>query len=105
MDGGRREGAAPGHFLAAAPSGPVFRRSSGSRRRGLRNRGRSGQGVQRCKTVADCLKYRNKIGVDVAIEALRDTLRQRKATVDEIHRFAKVCRVANVIRPYLESAV
>jgi predicted transcriptional regulator of viral defense system len=57
------------------------------------------------KTVADCFKYRNKLGVDVAIEALRDALRSRKATVDQIHRFAKVCRVANVIRPYLESAV
>ena len=57
------------------------------------------------KTVADCFKYRHKIGVDVAIEALRDALRMRKATVDEIHRFAKVCRVSNVMRPYLESAV
>jgi len=57
------------------------------------------------KTVADCFKYRHKIGIDVAIEALRDALRTRKAAVDEIHRFAKVCRVANVIRPYLESAV
>lgn len=57
------------------------------------------------KTVADCFKYRNKIGVDVAIEALRDALRTRKATVDEIHRFAKVCRVANVMRPYLEASV
>jgi predicted transcriptional regulator of viral defense system len=55
------------------------------------------------KTVADCFKYRNKIGVDVAIEALRDALRMRKATVDEIHRFAKICRVANVMRPYLEA--
>lgn len=57
------------------------------------------------KTVADCFKYRNKIGVDVAIEALRDALSSRKATIDEIYRFAKVCRVANVMRPYLESAV
>jgi predicted transcriptional regulator of viral defense system len=57
------------------------------------------------KTVADCFKYRNKIGIDVAIEALRDALRTRKATIDEISRFAKVCRVANVMRPYLESAV
>lgn len=55
------------------------------------------------KTVADCFKYRNKIGMDVALEALRDALRKRKATIDEVHRFAKVCRVANVIRPYLES--
>ena len=57
------------------------------------------------KTVADCFKYRHKIGIDVAIEALRDALRSRKATVDDIHRFAKVCRVANVMQPYLESAV
>ena len=57
------------------------------------------------KTVADCFKYRNKIGVDIAIEALRDALRARKVTVDEIHRFAKICRVANVMRPYLEAAV
>ena len=57
------------------------------------------------KTVADCFKYRHKIGIDVAIEALRDALRSRKATIDDIHRFAKVCRVANVMQPYLESAV
>src|ERR1017187_8583511 len=57
------------------------------------------------KTVADCFKYRHKIGIDVAIEALRDALRSKKAAVDEIHRFAKVCRVAHVMQPYLESAV
>jgi len=55
------------------------------------------------KTVADCFKYRNKIGVDVAVEALRDALRQKKATVDEIFRSAKICRVARVMRPYLEA--
>lgn len=55
------------------------------------------------KTVADCFKYRHKIGIDVAIEALRDALRSRKATVDEIHRFARICRVANVMQPYLEA--
>lgn len=57
------------------------------------------------KTVADCFKYRHKIGVDVAIEALRDSVRTKKASIDEIHRYAKVCRVANVMRPYLETAV
>ena len=57
------------------------------------------------KTVADCFKYRHKIGIDVAIEALRDSVRKRKTTIDEIHRYARVCRVANVMRPYLESAV
>lgn len=55
------------------------------------------------KTVADCFKYRNKIGIDVAIEALRDCLSQRKATVDELWEAAKVCRMSNVIRPYLEA--
>lgn len=55
------------------------------------------------KTVADCFKLRNKIGLDVAIEALRECLRQRKATIREIHRFAKICRVARVMQPYLES--
>ncbi len=54
------------------------------------------------KTVADCFKFRNKIGVDVAIEALRDCWRQRKATMDEIWEAAKVCRMSNVIRPYME---
>ncbi|MGH9398174.1 MAG: type IV toxin-antitoxin system AbiEi family antitoxin domain-containing protein, partial [Terriglobia bacterium] len=55
------------------------------------------------KTVADCFKYRNKIGLDVALEALRDSFHQRKATLDEVWEAAKVCRVANVIRPYMES--
>ncbi len=55
------------------------------------------------KTVADCFKYRNKIGLDVAIEALRDCLRQRKATRDELWSAAKVCRMSNVMRPYLEA--
>ena len=53
------------------------------------------------KTVADCFKYRNKIGLDVALEALRETWRERRATMDELWRYAKVCRVANVMRPYL----
>ena len=55
------------------------------------------------KTVADCFKYRNKIGLDVALEALRDGWAQRKFTMDEIWHFATVDRVANVMRPYLES--
>jgi len=57
------------------------------------------------KTVADCFKYRRKVGTDVAIEALRDCWRQRKATMDEIHHFAKIDRVANLMRPYMESLV
>lgn len=55
------------------------------------------------KTVADCFKYRNKLGLEVALEALRDCWRQRKATMDDLFRAAKVCRMENVMRPYLES--
>ena len=55
------------------------------------------------KTVADCFKFRNKIGLDVALEALRETWRTRRATMDELWVAAKVCRVANVMRPYLEA--
>jgi len=55
------------------------------------------------KTVADCFKYRNKIGIDVAIEALRDCLKRRKATADELWQAAKICRMTNVMRPYLEA--
>ncbi len=55
------------------------------------------------KTVADCFRYRNKIGLDVALEALRECIRKRRATSDELWQAAKVCRVANVMRPYLES--
>ena len=54
------------------------------------------------KTVVDCFKYRNKIGRDVAVEALRDAMTQRKATLRELDRLARVCRVTTVIRPYLE---
>jgi len=55
------------------------------------------------KTVADCFKYRNKIGLDVALEALREAWHEKRMTSDDIWRYAKVCRVANVMRPYLES--
>ncbi len=55
------------------------------------------------KTVVDCFKYRSKVGLDVALEALRETWRERRATMDELWRYAQVCRVAQVMRPYLES--
>lgn len=55
------------------------------------------------KTVADCFKYRNKIGLDVALEALREAWRGRKVKIDDLWRYARVNRVANVIRPYLEA--
>ena len=55
------------------------------------------------KTVADCFKYRNKIGLDVALEALRDGWAQRKLSMDALWHCAEIDRVANVMRPYLES--
>ena len=55
------------------------------------------------RTVVDCFRYRNKFGVDVALEALDDTLRSRSATVDEIVRAAEACRARTVLRTYLEA--
>ena len=59
------------------------------------------------RTVADCFKYRNKIGLDVALEALKDVLgrdsQERRAGIDEIWRYAQIDRVANVMHPYLEA--
>jgi predicted transcriptional regulator of viral defense system len=55
------------------------------------------------KTVADCFKYRNKIGLDVALEALREVRRERRATMDELWHYAEVDRVAKVMLPYLEA--
>lgn len=57
------------------------------------------------KTVVDCFKYRNKIGLDVALEALRDCRRQRKCTNDDLWHYAKICRVTKVMKPYLEAVV
>jgi predicted transcriptional regulator of viral defense system len=57
------------------------------------------------KTVADAFKYRNKIGLDVAVEALRDCLKHRKAALDDIWHYGKICRVQEVMRPYLEALI
>lgn len=55
------------------------------------------------KTVADCFKFRNKVGVDVAIEALRDCVGQRLSRADELAAYARICRVARVMQPYMEA--
>jgi predicted transcriptional regulator of viral defense system len=55
------------------------------------------------RTVADCFKFRNKIGLDVALEALQEVWRAKRASMDELWRYATLCRVANVMRPYMES--
>lgn len=58
----------------------------------------------KAKTVVDCFKFRNKIGLDVAIEALRD-YRRKGGKMDDVWRYARICRVSKVIQPYLEAVV
>ncbi|MDQ6991645.1 MAG: type IV toxin-antitoxin system AbiEi family antitoxin domain-containing protein [Mariprofundaceae bacterium] len=55
------------------------------------------------KTIADCFKYRNKIGLDVAIEALKEGWKDKKFNMNDMWKYSKICRVQNVMRPYLES--
>ena len=55
------------------------------------------------RTVVDCFRYRNKVGLDVALEALRDAVRSGKAPISEIDRAAEVCRIRTVMTPYLEA--
>lgn len=57
------------------------------------------------KTLADLFKYRNKVGRDVVLEALREAWRERRFTMDELDRYARICRVQRVMRPYLEALV
>jgi predicted transcriptional regulator of viral defense system len=57
------------------------------------------------KTLADLFKYRNKVGLDVALEALREAWREQRFTMDELDRYAQICRVRRVMRPYLEALV
>jgi predicted transcriptional regulator of viral defense system len=55
------------------------------------------------KTVADCFKYRNKIGLDIALEALKDCRQRKLCTTEQLWKYAKICRVSNVMKPYLEA--
>ncbi|MDP2228878.1 MAG: type IV toxin-antitoxin system AbiEi family antitoxin domain-containing protein [Moraxellaceae bacterium] len=55
------------------------------------------------RTVADCFKFRSKIGLDVAIEALHEAWRAKRLSMDELWHYATLCRVANVMRPFMES--
>ena len=55
------------------------------------------------RTVVDCFRYRNKVGIDVAMEALRDSIRTRKTTTDEISRAAEVCHARTVMKTYLQA--
>ncbi len=55
------------------------------------------------KTIADCFKYRNKFGLDVAVEALREGWRMKRFKISELDHYARICRVERVITPYLEA--
>jgi predicted transcriptional regulator of viral defense system len=57
------------------------------------------------RTVVDCFRYRNKLGIDIALEALRDATDRRLATVDELVRAAKACRIYSVMKPYLQAVL
>jgi len=57
------------------------------------------------KTITDCFKFRNKVGLDVALEALREAWQQKKVSMDELRKSAEMCRMTNVMRPYLESLI
>lgn len=59
----------------------------------------------KAKTIADCFKFRNKIGLDIALEALKDSRQRKLCTNDEIWKYAKLCRVSNVMKPYLEATL
>jgi predicted transcriptional regulator of viral defense system len=89
-----------------SPSLRIVRLSGLSLTKGIENHQVDGVPVRvysAAKTVADCFKFRNKIGLDIAIESLKDCLRQKRASINEIYRYAKACRVSNVIRPYMEA--
>jgi predicted transcriptional regulator of viral defense system len=86
----------------------VFRFSEPSFGAGVEERRSDGSKIRiysLAKTVADCFKFRNQIGLDVALEALWECWSKRRCTMDDLWKYARVCRVANVMRPYLEFLV
>jgi len=84
----------------------VFRFTGAALTSGVESHRIEGQSVRIysvAKTIADCFKYRNKIGLDVALEALREAWRTRRLTMDELDHYARICRVERVMRPYMEA--
>jgi predicted transcriptional regulator of viral defense system len=57
------------------------------------------------RTIVDCFRYRNKIGIDIAMEGLREGIRHRKCTPDQLWQYAKKARIWTVMRPYVEAVV
>ncbi len=70
---------------------------------GLREAGNRASFLDAAKTVVDCFRYRNKVGLDVALDALRDFTRRRRESPDILWGYARACRVTRVMRPYLEA--
>ena len=86
----------------------IFRFSGPSLKEGIEEKKIEGVSVQvynPAKTLADCFKYRNKVGIDVAIEALKECWRSRRCEIDELIYYAKICRVRNIMQPYMEAIV
>lgn len=86
----------------------IFRFSGPSLKEGIEEKKIEGVSVRiynPAKTVADCFKYRNKVGIDVAIEALKECWRSRRCEIDELVHHARICRVSNIMQPYMESIV
>lgn len=86
----------------------IVRYSGAALTEGIETHRVEGQAVRiysAAKTIADCFKYRNKIGLEVALEALREGWRARRFTLNELDRYARVCRVQRVMRPYIEALV
>jgi predicted transcriptional regulator of viral defense system len=90
------------------PPTRIFRFSGPSLKEGIEEKKIEGVSVRvynPAKTVADCFKYRNKLGIDVAIEALKECWRSRRCEVDELVHYAMICRVSNIMQPYMEAIV
>ena len=86
----------------------VFRFSGPSLKEGIEEKKIEGVSVRvynPAKTVADCFKYRNKVGIDVAIEALKECWRSRRCEIDELVHYARICRVRKIMQPYMEAIV
>ena len=86
----------------------IFRFSGQAFTRGVESIAVEGRRVRiysLAKTIADLFKFRNKVGLDVAVEALRESIRSGKVKPGEIDPFARICRVREVMRPYLEALV
>jgi predicted transcriptional regulator of viral defense system len=99
------------HARAPAPLDPplrVVRASGAAFTEGIESRQIEGVEIRVysvAKTLADLFKHRNKVGLDVALEALREAWRERKFTMDALDRAARACRVERVMRPYVEAIV